>query len=477
LPILGCAGYCDNDVQCDDKNACTTDTCTANKCKFANNTAACDDGNDCTAGDVCNGGACQVGAIVQVATIAGSVGGYVDATGTAAQLNSPIGVEVAPDGTVYIADTGNHRIRKQTPDGAVTTLAGSGSPGFVDAKGAAAWFNSPADVARDGKGNLYVADRDNHAIRKITTDGAVTGLAGGGAAGLVDDTGVKARFNYPYSLAVTAAGLVYVADYGNHRIRKVTAAGVVTTLAGSTSGYADGTGSGAKFFNPIGIAVDDQGNLYVGDYSNHRIRKVSPDGVVTTVAGSGMAGLLDGDAAVARFYYPWGVAVDSTGALVVADRYNYRLRRIANGLVTTWAGSGAGNLDGAGNAARFNSPVNLASDAHGFVYVADISNHRIRRVRDTAKSCAIAGSCWSSGLDDPADSCQVCDGGKSETQWTAKSDAAPCSDGQFCTVTDTCGSGTCSGAANSCDDGNKCTADSCDATTGACLHAAIGGCL
>ncbi len=269
---------------------------------------------------------------------------------------------------------------------------------------------------------------------------------------------------------------MYVADYGNSRIRKVTAAGVVTTLAGSAAGFADGTGAAAKFANPLGIGLDSEGNVFVGDYNNHRIRKVTPDGVVTTVAGSGTAGLLDGDASLARFNSPWGIAVDSTGAIYVGDRFNYRVRRIVGSLVTTWAGGVAGNLDGSGTAARFNQPLNMAMDAHGFLWIADYSNSRIRRVRDTATSCSIAGACWTQGLDDPGNSCQICDGAKSATQWTAKADTSACTDGQFCTASDTCGSGKCAGTSNGCDDGDKCTADSCDVGTGGCLHAVISPC-
>jgi len=314
------------------------------------------------------------------------------------------------------------------------------------------------------------------AVTRYRVGGTVTGLAGGGAAGMIDDVGAKARFNTPYSLAVTAGGIVYVADYGNHRIRKVTAAGVVSTLAGSAAGFADGKGAAAKFANPIGIALDSHGNLFVGDYSNHRIRKITPDGVVTTIAGTGTAGLLDGDASLARFNSPWGIAVDSTGAVYVGDRFNYRVRKISGNLVSTWAGGPAGNLDGAGTAARFNQPLNMAMNAQGFLWIADYSNSRIRRVRDTASSCSISGACWTQGLDDPSNSCQICAGAKSATQWTAKADTSACTDGQFCSVADTCGSGKCAGTTNECDDTNKCTADSCDVGTGGCVHAVISPC-
>jgi hypothetical protein len=474
-PIIGCNGYCTQSSQCDDKNVCTTDACTNNACVFANNTAACDDGNPCTDGDACAGGVCQPGMDTTVATLAGGAAGYVDAKGAAAAFNQPIGAEVMPDGTVYVADAANHRIRRIATDGTVSTFAGSGNPGLFDATGANAWFNAPADLASDGKGDLYVADRDNAAIRKIDAKGVATTLAGG-VAGLVDATGKSARFNQPYSVAVTPAGVVYVADYGNHRIRKVTPQGVVTTFAGSTAGYKDGKGAGAQFNNPIGVALDGQGNVWVSDYSNHRIRKVSPDGVVSTVAGSGIAGYLDGDPALARFNYPWGIAVDSAGRVLIADRYNHRIRKLAGGLVTTVAGNGSNAwLDGAGTKTAFNAPCNVALAANGTLVVADWGNQRIRRLRDTGKACSIANVCYGAQLSNPTDGCQVCDASKATTTWTVKADTLTCTDGDYCTAVETCTAGKCSGGP-SCDDGNACTADSCDAGTGTCTYTVVPNC-
>ena len=476
--IVGCNGYCTANSQCDDKSACTTDACTANACTFTNNTAACDDGNACSTGDVCSGGKCLPGIDVNTVTVAGSgVQAYTDATGTSAAFNFPYGIEVAPDGSAYVADTGNHRIRKILPDTTVITFAGSGKAGFADATGVQAWFNAPSDIAIGPNGALYVADRNNNAIRVIASDGAVTALAGNGVAGFIDDVGAKARFNSPYSLTVTAGGIVYVADYGNHRIRKILPNGKVTTLAGGANGYADGVGGKAQFSYPIGIGLDGQGNLIVADYYNHRIRKVTPAGVTTTVAGSGIAGLLDGDLANARFQYPWGIAVDGGGAIYVADRYNHRLRKILGTEVNTFAGSGiAGFLDGPAPQARFHYPDNLALDSKGWLWIADGHNHRIRKTRDTALSCALTSGCYTNGFANPAAACQFCDGGKAPTKWSAKLDAAACNDGELCTVSDACASGNCAGAKNGCDDADKCTADSCEAGSGACLYAAIPNC-
>jgi len=319
----------------------------------------------------------------QVVTLAGSTFGFLDnAIGTLAQLNDPFGVAVDGAGNVYVADTDNHRIRKITPAGAVTTLAGS-TAGFVDATGTAARFSFPYGVAVDGAGNVYVADTGNQRIRKVTPAGVVTTLAGNATAGFVDATGIAARFDFPQGVAVDGVGNVYVGDTVNQRIRKITPAGVVTTLAGSTPGFVDGTGIAAQFNSPYGVAVDGAGNVYVADSSNHRIRKVTPAGVVSTLAGS-TAGFVDAAGIAARFNFPFGVAVDGVGNVYVADNSNHRIRKVTPaGVVTTVAGDGtSGFVDGTGTAARFNFPVGVAVDgAGGNVYVADTNNHRIRHIR------------------------------------------------------------------------------------------------
>ena len=317
-----------------------------------------------------------------VTTLAGSTIGFVDGTGSSAQFNYPFGVAVDSSGTVYVGDYGNHRIRKITPAGVVTTLAGSGTPGFADGTGSSAQFNYPRGVAVDSSGTVYVADSSNHRIRKITSAGVVTTLAGS-TAGFADETGSIAQFNGPFSVAVDSSGTVYVADTNNNRIRKITSAGVVTTLAGSgTQGFADGTGSAAQFYNPYGVAVDSSGTVYVGDIYNQRIRKITSTGVVTTLAGSGTAGFADGTGSSAQFSYPYGVAVDSSGTVYVGDDGNSRIRRITSaGVVTTLAGSTAGFADGTGSAAQFHSPIGVAVDSSGTVYVADYYNHRIRKIQ------------------------------------------------------------------------------------------------
>ena len=326
--------------------------------------------------------------IVTVSTLAGSTYGYTDGTGTSAKFDSPSGVAVDGAGNVYVADQANHRIRKITTSGVVSTLAGSGTPGYTDGTGTSAKFSSPTGVAVDGAGNVYVADLSNHRIRKITALGVVSTLAGSGASGYTDGTGTSAKFSYPNGVAVDGAGNVYVADYFNHRIRKITTSGVVSTLAGSASGYADGTGTSAQFSYPTGVAVDGAGNVYVADYNNHRIRKITTSGVVSTLAGSGTPGYTDGTGTSAKFSSPTGVAVDGAGNVYVADYNNHRIRKItASGVVSTLAGGGkAGYTDGTGTSAKFYYPIGVAVDGAGNVYVGDQYNHRIRKITLSAGS-------------------------------------------------------------------------------------------
>ena len=321
---------------------------------------------------------------VVVTTLAGSgAAGFADGTGTAAQFNNPFGVAVDSSGTVYVADLLNNRIRKITPASVVTTFAGSGLASFADGTGTAAQFNNPTGVAVDSSGTVYVADAANHRIRKITPAGVVTTLAGS-TQGFADGTGTAAQFNVPYDVAVDSSGTVYVADYNNNRIRKITPAGVVTSLAGSGGlpGSLDGTGTGAQFNAPSGVAVDSSGMVYVADYANHRIRKITPAGVVTTFAG-GAQGYLDGTSTAAQFNSPLGVAVDSSGTVYVGDYGNQRIRKITPaGVVTTLAGSGvAGFADGTAAAAQFYNPVRVAVDSSGAVYVGDYYNNRIRKIQ------------------------------------------------------------------------------------------------
>lgn len=320
---------------------------------------------------------------------AGPPGGWgsEDGSGTAARFARPRGLAAGADGSVYVADTENHTIRKISPDGAVSTLAGlAGVWGSADGHGSAARFRSPADVTVDGEGNVYVADSFNYAIRKITPDGDVTTLAGRpGSFGSADGAGADARFGTPTGVTVDGAGFVFVADTSNQTIRKISPEGVVTTLAGSAGelGSVDGTGSAARFRSPAGIVADGSGNLFVADTFNQAIRKITPSGVVTTLAGSFlMVGSSDGTGAAARFRYPTGITVDHNGDLFVADEENFTVRKVTQGgAVSTVAGlaGSTGATDGQGGGARFELPAGMAA-AEGMLFVADKGNHTIRRI-------------------------------------------------------------------------------------------------
>ncbi len=338
--------------------------------------------------------------------------GSVDGTGTAARFNQPRGIAIDQAGSCYVTDSKSHTIRKITPGGDVTTLAGlSGGSGAADGPATVARFYTPNGLAADNSGNIYVADSFNNEVRKITPSGQVTTLAGLAGlyyyqGGFVDGTGVDARFFNPRGVAVDTGGTVYVADSGNYSIRKITPTGVVTTLAGSggwPGGSADGTGTAAKFRNPTGVTVDTAGMVYVADSSNCTIRKITPAGVVTTLAGSaGQSGYADGTGAAAQFLYPSGIAVDPSGTLYVADTFSYTIRKISPaGVVTTFAGTPnvSGHLDGTGTAAQFFSPNSVSLDRTGNIFVTEdaVNNplsrgNTIRKITPNGVVTTIGGS-------------------------------------------------------------------------------------
>lgn len=421
-----------------------------------------------------------------VTTFAGSgVAGYLDGTGTSAQFNSPQGIAVDNSGNLFVADTANHRIRKITSAGIVTTLAGSGSTGKIDGTGTAATFYMPRDVAIDGAGNLYVADTFNYAVRKVTTSGVVTTLAGG-AWGFADLTGTAAKFTEPSGVAVDAGGNVYVADSNYFQVRMIAPDGKVSLLAGYRDkiGFKDGHAVSASFYPGFkGVAVDGNGNVYVPDFGNRRVRKISrkaynytiggqvvglasgkslvlrnnagddltvsangyfsfatalsetnsynvtiltqPSGqsctlangsgsftvgnvltvgincaAVSTLAGSGTAGFTDATSTAAQFSVAStansfsGIALDASGTTYIADTYNHAIRKItAAGVVTTLAGSGtAGYVDATGTAAKFSYPSGIAVDGAGNVYVGDTGNDVIRRISPAGVVTTLAGS-------------------------------------------------------------------------------------
>ncbi|MDL1948793.1 hypothetical protein FBQ97_03145, partial [Acidobacteria bacterium ACD] len=345
-----------------------------------------------------------------VTTLAGRAGssGSADGAGSEAQFWSPVGVAVDASGDVLVADLANNTIRKVTPAGVVTTMAGlAGSHGSKDGPGSTARFWEPRGTTVDASGNVYVADGRNHSIRRVTPAGEVTTLAGLAAGfGSEDGTGISARFHHPEGVAADASGSLYVADKYNHTIRKVTAESVVTTLAGVGGGLGstDGTGSAARFFQPSGVAVDGSGNIYVTDQGNNTIRRVTPAGVVTTLAGlAGTTGSSDGTGSAARFLAPAGLAVDASGNIYVSDGYNHTIRKVtAAGVVTTLAGLGGspGSLDGTGSAARFYRPKGVAVDATGSLYVADEDNHTVRKVTPAGVVTTLAGLPGSTGSSD-----------------------------------------------------------------------------
>ena len=320
----------------------------------------------------------------EVITIAGSIIGYSDGTSANAQFNFPTGVCKDNSGTIYIADNDNHRIRKISPSGEVTTLAGS-TQGFANGEGTQARFNSPFGVCVDNIGNVFVADKGNNKIRKISPSGLVSTVAGS-TFGFADGTGSQARFREPFGICVDSNGIIYVADYGNHRVRKINSDGLVTTLAGGTQGFLDGQGSQARFNYLRGICVDAYSNVFIADYNNHKIRKISPSGFVSTIAGS-IEGYLNGLGSQAQFSYPSGIAVDLYGGLYVVEEYNHTVRKIkSSGDVTTFAGTEPGFLDGTVDVAKFFQPCGIFIDNSSNVYIADQSNQRIRKITSNSLS-------------------------------------------------------------------------------------------
>jgi sugar lactone lactonase YvrE len=319
-----------------------------------------------------------------VSTYAGSgTAGFINGAAATVQFTTPAGTCADAAGNIYVADANNHRIRKIDGSGNVTTYAGSGIAGFADGAAAAAQFNFPTGVCADAAGNIYVADFSNHRIRKINGSGNVTTYAGNGVLGFANGSAATAQFFNPSGVCTDALGNIYVAEASNHRIRKIDGGGNVSTYAGSgTAGFANGVAVTAQFNFPYGVCADAAGNIYVADAGNHRIRKIDGGGNVSTYAGNGTAGFANGAAATAQFNNSAGVCADAVGNIYVADNVNSRIRKIdGNGNVTTYAGSGTpGFADGAVTTARFNTPNGVCADAVGNIYVADAQNHRIRKI-------------------------------------------------------------------------------------------------
>ncbi len=317
-----------------------------------------------------------------VSTIAGSSVGSSNGQGINAQFNAPNGIAVDKSGNLFVADFGNHKIRKVTASGLVSTIAGSninGFGGFADGQGENASFNNPYGVALNADGFVFVADGENHKIRKISPTGLVTTIAGN-FADFADGQGTNARFETPNSIAIDPIGNLYVFDLGNHKIRKISTSGAVSTLAGSTLGFEDGQGAQAQFANAGALAVDRFGNVFVADSGNNKIRKITPAGLVTTIAGSSR-GFADGLGSAAKFFFPSGIAVDFDGNLYVTDRGNKKIRKISpSGLVTTIAGTSEGALDGDVAIAQFNDPQGIAINKLGTLFITERNGNRIRKI-------------------------------------------------------------------------------------------------
>jgi sugar lactone lactonase YvrE len=321
-----------------------------------------------------------------------------------ARLHSPMDVAFDVSGNLYIVDTDNQRIRKVDKNGIITTVAGDGNWNYGGDGGPAvqAKFWNPSGVAVDSLGSFYIADTDNQRIRKVDINGIITTVAGNGNDGYAGDNSLatQAQLNFPGDVVVDGSGNLYIADTDNHRIRMVDKNGIITTVAGNgIAGYGGDSGPAiqAKLCYPLSVAVDTLGNLYIADTDNERIRKVDKNGVITTVAGNGLRGYSgDGGLATqAAFDSPSGVVVDASGTLYIADSNNDRIRKVdANGIITTFAGSGSNGFSGDGGPATqagLAYPWGVAVDILGNLYIADTDNQRIRKVDRSGAITTVAG--------------------------------------------------------------------------------------
>lgn len=322
-----------------------------------------------------------------VSNVAGVPGvqGNNNGPAAAATFNNPHGVAIDKQGNIYIANRFGHTIRKITPAGVVSTLAGTGSPGATDGNGTAASFNEPWSVACDTLGNIYVADTKNYKIRKISSTGIVTTLAGTGVFGTTNGPANVSQFGFPSGIAVTKDGsTVYVADRMTNTIRRIQNDSVIT-FAGTvfSPGANDGQGTTAKFDHPYGLAIDNAGNVLVADEFNNKIRRITPQGLVSTVAGNGTQGSANGPALSSSFNAPWGVCVDGNGDILVGDANNFTIRKISAGTVSVYAGQAGvpGMLNGPALQSSFNGVSSLwYNSLDNSVYVTDPYSQLVRKV-------------------------------------------------------------------------------------------------
>ncbi|WP_462250257.1 NHL repeat-containing protein [Ferruginibacter sp.] len=292
---------------------------------------------------------------------------------TVAAFSTPTGVALGPNGKIYVAEYSKSIISVIAANGNISLLAGNGNPGFTNGTGANAQLFYPQQITIDAAENVFVVGGYNGVydkVRKITPNGTVTAIAGNGTPGYSDGDGVNAQFKNPFGIVSDLQGNLFVSDADNHKIRKINSANVVSTFA-----------SGG-FNEPSGITIDASGNLYVADTYNNRIKKITPAGIVSIVAGTGTGGYKDGTSDVAQFNWPTGIAVDKDGNLFIGDALNHRIRKITPaGVVSTYAGTGVqGFADGESSVAIFNLPTQIAVDKEGNVYVADTYNNRIRKI-------------------------------------------------------------------------------------------------
>ena len=348
----------------------------------------------------------------------GTSGDGVPATST--QIDS-FGIAIDAQGNLVVADRFNCRVRKISPDGIITTVAGNSTCGYSgDGSPASGAQLLPYAAALDSQGSLFLADQPNHRIRKISRDGIITTVAGNGTTGYSGDgaPGIKAQLDTPWGVATDARGNLFIADSHNHRIRKLATDGTITTFAGTgTQGYSGdgGAAAGAKLAVPSGVAVDAQGNVFIADTANHRVRRVSPDGIIRTVAGNGTAGI-SGDGSVAtsaQVNYPQGLAVDGRGNLFIAEPFDHRVRKLSpDGTMVTAAGTGDFGYSGDGGMATravLNNPSSVAVDSQGNLFIADTYNNRIREVGPDGIITTVAGreTCCHSGDGGPATSAEL----------------------------------------------------------------------